>query len=70
MAAKGTGFQPGAEARRIKQQAIKDKKARLTAITDCGITDTMFQRQYKAMRAKEGIDVNDNRDKFTILKEK
>jgi hypothetical protein len=30
----------------------------------------MFQRQYKAMRTKEGVDVNDNRDKFTILKDK
>lgn len=70
MAAKGTGFQPGAEARKIKQQALQDKKARLKAITDSGRTDTMFQRQFKAMRAKEGIDVNDDRDKFTILKEK
>ena len=42
MAAKGTGFQPGAEARRIKQQALRDKEARLVAITDSGRNDTMF----------------------------
>ena len=70
LAAKGTGFQPEQEAKRIKQIVKQEKMAKLQSCTDTGLKDSLFQRQYKALKAKEGVDITDKRDKFQLLREK
>ena len=69
MAAKGTGFQPEAEAKKIKQIVARDKSAKMKSLTDTGRSESMFKRQYRVIKAKQGIDIDDKRDKFEMRKE-
>jgi len=71
---KGTGYDAQGEAKVFKNQVKEDRKRKIKSVIDTGCikdaSETIFRRLRRAQLAKEGIDMDDKRDKVMIAKEK
>merc|ERR1712086_638580 len=69
MAGKGTGYDAYGEAIENAYDLKVKHDMSIVQHTDTGLEQTIHRRLLKAIMSREGIDIDDLRDKFTIEKE-
>lgn len=69
MAGKGTGYDAYGKAIEYAKELKQKHDASIVHLTDSGFEQSLHRRLLKAILSRDGVDIDDTRDKFTIKKE-
>lgn len=69
MAGKGTGYDAFGKAMEYAKDLKRKHEGSIVHHTDSGFEESVHRRLLKAVLSRDGVDIDDTRDKFTIKKE-